>query len=161
MPPTAIRAIANETETWICADIMAATDPWLRYGRTRQTNYGTLTAPGVEVYVTVADERVVVGLVALVLRVPLIRGYIHGLAVAPEYRNRGIGTQLLRHAEQRIFRESPNVFMCVTSFNTAAQRLYARLGYEKIGEITDYVIPGAHEHLLRKTLGPQSTFKPS
>ena len=48
----------------------------------------------------------------------------------------------------------------MTSFNTAAQRLYARLGYQKIGEITDFAIPGVHEHLLRKTLGPQSTFKP-
>jgi ribosomal-protein-alanine N-acetyltransferase len=157
-----IRAINGEKETWTCAEIMASTDPWLRYGRSRETNYTTLTAPGVETYVAVAPPgEGIVGVVALALRIPLIRGYILALAVAPDSRNHGIGTQLLRHAEQRIFRESPNVFMCVSSFNTGAQRLYERQGFQQIAVITDYVLPGAHEHLLRKTLGPQSTFKPA
>jgi ribosomal protein S18 acetylase RimI-like enzyme len=155
-----IRASNGEHEIWTCADIMASTDPWLRYGRTRQTNHSTLTAPGVETYVAVAaDNDQIVGVVALALQIPLIRGYILALAVAGDFRNRGIGTQLLRHAEQRIFRESPNVFMCVTSFNEGAHRLYKRLGFEQIGIIKDYAVAGAHEHLLRKTIGPYATFK--
>jgi ribosomal protein S18 acetylase RimI-like enzyme len=156
-----IRRLDGDTEAWACADIMAAAEPWLRYGRSRETNRSTLTAPGVEAYVAVDADHQVLGVVALALKIPLIRGYILALAVAPHARNRGIGTKLLRHAEQRIFRESPNVFICVSSFNTGAQRLYQRLGFEQIGVIADYVAPGAHEHLLRKTLGPQSTFKPS
>src|SRR5688572_17064281 len=115
MPEITIRPLDGDAETWTCAEIMAASDPWLRYARTRQTNHATLTAPGGETYGAVAQDGGVVGVVALALRVPLIRGYILGLAVAPEFRNRGIGTQLLRFAEQRIFRESPNVFMCVSS----------------------------------------------
>jgi ribosomal protein S18 acetylase RimI-like enzyme len=156
-----IRPITGDNEIWTCADIMAATDPWLRYGRSRDTNRSSLTAPGVETYVAVSADNQILGVVALALRIPLIRGYILGLAVTSDARNRGIGTRLLQFAEQRIFRESPNVFMCVSSFNTGAQRLYARLGFQQIGVITDYVAPDAHEHLLRKTLGPQSTFKPS
>ena len=44
--------------------------------------------------------------------------------------------------------------MCVSSFNTDAQRLYKRLGYQIVGELEDYIIPGASEILLRKTTGP-------
>ena len=156
-----IRPINGDHELWICADIMAAAEPWVRYGRSSETNRSTLIAPGVEAYVAVDADHQVLGVVALALKIPLIRGYILALAVAPHARNRGVGTKLLRHAEQRIFRESPNVFICVTSFNTGARRLYERLGFQQVGMITDFVVEGAHEHLLRKTLGPQSTFKPS
>ena len=156
-----IRAISGDDEICACADIMASTDPWLRYGRTREILRATLTTPGVEVYIAVdAPSARVVGLVALALKIPLIRGYILGLAVASDFRNRGIGTRLLQFAEERIFRESPNVFMCVTSFNHGARRLYERLGYKQIGLITDYAIAGVDEHLLRKTRGPTNTYKP-
>jgi ribosomal protein S18 acetylase RimI-like enzyme len=68
---------------------------------------------------------------------------------------------LLEFAEERIFRESPNVFLFCSSFNHDAMRLYHRLGYERIGEIKDFVIAGAGEILLRKTIGPLTTFKPT
>ncbi len=159
MPQVTIRRVTSDDDARACADIMASTDPWITYGRTRENTFVTVSNPQAESYAAVTPDGEIVGVVVIALRVPLIKGYICGLAVKPAHRNRGIGTQLLQHAEARIFRESPNVFLCVTSFNTDAQRLYARLGYRKIGEITDFAIPGAHEHLLRKTLGPQSTFK--
>jgi ribosomal protein S18 acetylase RimI-like enzyme len=155
-----IRRVTSDHDARACADIMASTDPWITYGRTREHTFATVSNPQAESYAAVTAGGEIVGVVVIALRVPLISGYICGLAVKPGHRNRGIGSALLRHAEARIFRQSPNVFLCVTSFNTNAQRLYARLGYEKIGAITDFAIPGAHEHLLRKTLGPQSTFKP-
>ena len=156
-----IRRVTSEEDAWACADIMASTDPWITYGRTRDNTFKTVFNPQAESYAAVMPSGEIVGVVVIALRVPLISGYVCGLAVKPAHRNRGIGSALLRHAEDHIFRHSPNVFLCVTSFNTNAQRLYARLGYQKIGEITDFAIPGAHEHLLRKTLGPQSTFKPA
>jgi ribosomal-protein-alanine N-acetyltransferase len=156
-----IRPITSDAEGRACADIMASTDPWITCGRTRENTFATVSSPEAESYAAVTANGEIVGVVVIAMRVPLIKGYICGLAVKPAHRNRGIGTELLRYAEARIFRESPNVFLCVTSSNTSAQRLYARLGYHKIGEITDFAIPGAHEHLLRKTLGPQSTFKPA
>lgn len=57
-----------------------------------------------------------------------------------------------------ILRESPNVFMCVSSFNQDARRLYQRLGYQVVGELTDYIVRGHSEILLRKTVGPVATF---
>lgn len=80
--------------------------------------------------------------------------------VAASARGQGLGTRLVAFAETRIFRESPNVFMTVLSFNTGAQRLYERLGYQRVGELTDYLVAGHAEILLRKTLGPLSAFQP-
>ena len=49
--------------------------------------------------------------------------------------------------------------MCVSSFNTEAQKLYLRLGYEIVGELKDYIVAGYSEILLRKTIGPLSEFR--
>ena len=72
---------------------------------------------------------------------------------------RGVGRRLLAFAEERIFRESPNVFLCVSSFNAGARRLYLRLGYELIGELKDYIVRGHSELLMRKTRGPLREFQ--
>lgn len=71
-----------------------------------------------------------------------------------------MGTALLSWAERRIHRESPNVFLCVSSFNVAAQRLYERLGYETVGRFADFIVQGHDELLLRKTRGPWAEFRP-
>jgi [ribosomal protein S18]-alanine N-acetyltransferase len=134
---------------------MATSEPWITLRFT-----GTLKIvqdPAKEAYV--AEEKgTVAGFVLLNLLGPL-RGYIQVLAVMPEWRNRGIGRKLIRFAEQRTFRESPNVFLCVSSFNTAAQRLYRRLGYKPVGKFKDHVVKGHSEILMRKTLGPIADFK--
>ena len=69
------------------------------------------------------------------------------------------GTALLAFAEERIFRDGPNVFICVSSFNAGARRLYERFGYSLVGELTDYLVPGHSEHLLRKTIAPIGSFR--
>ncbi|HEX4802900.1 MAG TPA: GNAT family N-acetyltransferase, partial [Myxococcaceae bacterium] len=69
-------------------------------------------------------------------------------------RGQGIGSRLIEFAEARILAETANVFMCVSSFNNEAKRLYLRLGYEIVGELRDYIIAGHSEILLRKTTGP-------
>lgn len=47
------------------------------------------------------------------------------LTLRPEYRNRGLGTALLR----RIMREGRRVTLSVAASNTGAQSLYRRLGF--------------------------------
>ena len=81
-------------------------------------------------------------------------GYIQLLGVASEFRGRGVGKALIEFAERRIFRETPNVFICVSDFNREAQGFYAKLGYQTVGELTDFIIAGHAEILLRKTIGP-------
>jgi ribosomal protein S18 acetylase RimI-like enzyme len=86
-------------------------------------------------------------------------GYVQSVCIAPEWRNRGIGSQLMAYAEKRIFSVTPNVFICVSSFNPGAQRLYERRGYHVIGELKDYIISGHSEILLRKTIAPLAEFE--
>ena len=81
-------------------------------------------------------------------------GYIQTVCAAPEYRGKGVGTALVTFAEERIFREHRNVFICVSDFNPGARRLYARLGYRLVGELAEYIVASHSELLLRKTRGP-------
>jgi len=65
-----------------------------------------------------------------------------------------VGRALIDYAEQRIFRETPNVFICVSDFNQEAQGFYAKMGYERVGELRDFIVAGHAEFLLRKSIGP-------
>jgi len=85
-------------------------------------------------------------------------GYIQTVLVAPGYQSQGLGTRLVAFAEERIFRVSPNVFLCVSSFNLDARRLYERLGYTYVGELTDFLVRGQSELLFRKSRGPWNEF---
>jgi [ribosomal protein S18]-alanine N-acetyltransferase len=137
---------------------MATNDPWLRFGRTFEDSYRIIRDPAREVYVAVDDGSAgaapsVAGFTILVMQGAFV-GYIQSLAVRDDWRGRGLGTALIRFAERRILRETPNVFICASSFNPGARRLYERLGYQVVGELTDYIVRGHSEILLRKTTGP-------
>jgi ribosomal protein S18 acetylase RimI-like enzyme len=104
-------------------------------------------------------EAKIVGVVILDLS-GVLNGYIQILAIHPDWRGRGIGAQMIAWAEARIFSQSPNVFLCVSSFNERAQRFYARLGYQRVGALPDFLTVGHAEIILRKTRGPWLGFKP-
>ena len=118
---------------------------------------GIISDPLREVYVAVSGGEIV-GFIVLVLHGAFV-GYIQSICIVPEWRNRGIGGQLMAHAERRILKETPNVFVCVSSFNKGALRLYQRLGYDVVGELKDYFIAGQSEILLRKTIAPLTEFR--
>jgi len=154
-----IRLLNGDAEADAAAHLMADTEPWVTLGRTFEHTRKTVGHKEFEIYVAILDRRVV-GVILLAIPIPLIKGYIAALAVHADCRNRGIGAQLLRFAEQRISRVSPNVFLTVSSFNTHARRFYERNGYSQVGELKDYIIFGESEILMRKTTGPWSTFTP-
>jgi ribosomal protein S18 acetylase RimI-like enzyme len=131
---------------------MAATEPWLTLRRDRSACLRFLLEPGREYHVAYLEERLA-GILVLNLQGGF-KGYLQAICVAPELRGQGLGSALLDFAEERIFREHPNVFLCVSAFNHGARRLYERRGYRIVGELTDYVILGQSEVLMRKTLGP-------
>ncbi len=81
-------------------------------------------------------------------------GYVRWVGVAPEARGRGVGRALMRYAEERIFKQGPNVFLLVADLNAAAQAFYEELGYVRVGVIADYVVRGVTELLYRKARGP-------
>jgi len=147
-----IRSLRLPDEAAVAADMMSGSEPWRTLRRDRETCLRLLLDPTREVYAAVAGSEVI-GALVLALGGPF-NGYIQSVVVRADWRNRGVGQRLIVFAEDRIFRGSPNVFLCVSDFNTAAQRLYARLGYERVGELRDYAVRGHSEILLRKTKGP-------
>jgi ribosomal protein S18 acetylase RimI-like enzyme len=153
--PLTITPLSTEADAEICARLMAQSEPWLTLRRSYDAALTIIRDPTREVYVA-RDEDGVAGFLILCL-IGAFVGYIQTVAVHPDRRGQGLGTQLIAFAERRIFGEFPNTFMCVSSFNHEARRLYERLGYQVIGELTDYILPGYSEILLRKTTGPLSS----
>ena len=149
-----ITRLTTDVEAEACAGIMAESEPWLTLGRSYQTSLSVVRDPSREVYIA-RDEEGVAGFLILCMTGAFV-GYIQTVAIQADRRGRGLGSRLIDFAERRIFAESPNVFMCVSSFNYDARRLYQRLGYQVVGELTNYIVEGHSEILLRKTIGPLS-----
>jgi len=147
-----IRPIRGEDETRRCAQMMCSTEPWITMRRTFDESLAIVKDTTREVYVA-GDAGQLLGFIIVNMRGAFV-GYIQIVCVDDHARGRGVGTRLIDFAEQRIFRDAPNVFLCVSSFNDRARALYERLGYEKVGELKNYLIDGASEFLMRKTIGP-------
>ena len=140
-----------------CAALMAASEPWLTLRVAIAALLGVVRDAAKEVHAVVENGRVVACIV-LDMRGPFA-GYIQAVCVHPGQRGRGLGTALVRWAEKRVFRETPNVFLCVSSFNKGAQRFYRRLGYQTVGRLRDFIVAEHDEVLLRKTIGPRRGFR--
>ena len=159
-----IRRLATDAEVRACAEIMSMSDPWVTLGRTFEESSRILRDPTREVYVAREGEGEAVmprvaGFTIIVMQGVFV-GYIQSVAVHERWRGRGLGSALIAFAERRILRDQPNVFICVSSFNARARRLYERLGYEVVGELKDFVVRGHSEFLLRKTTGPLAEHVP-
>lgn len=151
-----IAKLETDQEARTCARLMATSEPWVTLGRSYEASLRIIQDPTREIHVARAGEEIV-GFVILCMTGAFV-GYIQTICIHPDGRGKGLGSRLVEFAEQRILRESPNVFMCVSSFNHGARRLYERLGYSLVGELTDYLVLGHSELLLRKTIGPLSGF---
>jgi [ribosomal protein S18]-alanine N-acetyltransferase len=149
-----IRKLRGADEAASCAEMMANSEPWITLRRGYEESLRLLTNPLKEVYVALSKDQIV-GFIVLDMEGDF-SGYVQSVYVAPGWRKQGIGHELMAFAEKRIFSESPNAFVCVSSFNKDAQRLYQRLGYEVVGELKDFIVRGHSEILLRKSIGPES-----
>jgi ribosomal protein S18 acetylase RimI-like enzyme len=150
--------VATESDFDACARLMSISEPWVTLGRDYDASLGVLRDPTREVYVAERDGELA-GFTILCVTGAFV-GYLQTVAVDPRFRGEGIGTELIAFAEERIFRVSPNVFICVSSFNTRARALYERLGYTYVGALTDYFVRGHDELLFRKTRGPLTEHTP-
>lgn len=151
-PTTTMIKPGSTKEIEHCAEILSNSEPWITLGMTQKYFQGLLMNTINESYVQMVNNEVS-GVVILQLQGPF-PGYIKCIAIASKWRNKGYGRRLMAFSERRIFRDFPNVFLCVSSFNPNAQEFYRKMGYTKIGVLEDYLIPGQSELLLRKTRGP-------
>jgi ribosomal protein S18 acetylase RimI-like enzyme len=63
------------------------------------------------------------------------KGYIYGFRIKPEFRSSGVGSRMLKTAENDLFRRGYHfVTLNVAKNNPRALDLYKRLGYYLIGE---------------------------
>jgi [ribosomal protein S18]-alanine N-acetyltransferase len=147
-----IRVLETRAEAEACARMMASTEPWITLRREYEACLRVMLDETRERYVAYRGDRLA-GLLILNLKGAFV-GYIQTVCAAPQFRGMGVGTALVAFAEERIFRDHKNAFICVSDFNHGARRLYERLGFELVGELRDYVVAGHSELLLRKTRGP-------
>lgn len=153
-----IRPLTTEDDVERCAQLMATSDPWVTLKRDYAQSRRLVLDESRERYVAYRGAQFA-GFLILNLKGSFV-GYIQTVGVTADLRGQGIGEALIAFAETRLFRDFPNVFLCVSAFNAGARRLYARLGYAEIGVIKDFLVAGQDEILLRKTRGPIAAFFP-
>ena len=77
--------------------------------------------------------------------------YLHILAVKEEYRNLGIGKQLIKYFEENSSDySSTKYFLTVDDFNPQARKLYESLGYQRVGELKDFYKDGITSYIMMK-----------
>ncbi len=139
------------------ARIVAETPLWKRYGldfESASSNFLRALSEKQPIFVARLDNEVV----GFVWTIPKgmfgAGGYIKLIGVDGAHRGAGIGTALLRHAEQFLGQFNRDVFLLVSDFNTAARRFYLRNGYIEVGRLPDYAVQGITEILMWKRLNP-------
>jgi len=147
-----IERVGTAEEKEACAELMAVSEPWITLGMSRELLMDTLNDPLNEVFAARVEEEIA-GTMVVQTR-GAFTGYLKSIAVKPEWRERQLGRHMMAFLEQEIFSTSSNLFLCVSSFNTRAHNFYQRLGYEQVGVLTNYLVDGHHEILMRKTTGP-------
>ena len=153
MNDSRIRAMQAEDSAEI-VQLLSQSDPWKTLGYTI-VDWNRIFCPlpqGRDSYVAELDGRVAG--VALVKQKFLLGDYLELLGVAEWARHKGIGSLLLKHVEQLVFERTKNLFACVSDFNQSARDFYKTQGYQEIGPMPNFLIPGSAEILLRKTAGP-------
>ncbi len=151
-----IRRPMNGSESEACARMMAESEPWITLKRGYNESLEIISDPSREVYLAVIDGEIA-GFVVLEMSGAFV-GYVKSICVLPGWRGKGVGGRLMSFAEERVFSEAPNMFLCVSDFNEGALRFYERLGYEAVGELRDYIVPGRSEILMRKSIAPLAHF---
>ena len=134
--------------------LLGESDPWKRLGYSKD-DWARIFCPtpqGRDCYVALLDGQIAG--VAIVKEKFLLGDYLELLGVAVWARQKGIGGQLLRHIEKLVFARTKNLFACVSDFNISARAFYKKHGYQEIGPMPNFLIPGSAEILLRKTAGP-------
>ena len=83
--------------------------------------------------------------------------YLHIVAVKEEYRNLGIGKQLIKYFEENSSDySSTKYFLTVDDFNQQARKLYESLGYQCVGKLKDFYKSGITSYIMMKATNNNS-----
>jgi ribosomal protein S18 acetylase RimI-like enzyme len=118
----------------------------------RETFEYLLTSPESVSYRAVTADGAMVGFIVGLVE-PDRTGHITTLGVAPEHRRRHVARRMLEKAEQGFRRRGVRTLRLeVRSINTAAQRLYAGLGFVVTQRLPRYYSNGGDGLLMVKAL---------
>ena len=143
----------KRTHIQACTAITEASDPWKTLNeRIDFIKYILLK----QAYVCMAGE-VLTGFIIFTPEPVFARGgYLRAIGVSRSMRRRGIGRRLLSFAEKETAHCSQYLYLCVSSFNRAAQAFYQDRGYARAGKLADLIVPGSSEYIYWKRLRPIS-----
>jgi len=143
--------LAADQEKDLAAHLLASSEPWITLHITEEQCKKNCHDPEFHLYIANKNEKPA-GIILLDPKGVAGSPYIKSIAAFPEFRGQGIGTILLCFAEDLFRSESRHLFICVSSFNHLARKLYEKQGFKVIGELQDYIIDGASEILMHKGL---------
>jgi [ribosomal protein S18]-alanine N-acetyltransferase len=143
--------LATDQEKDLAARLMAASDPWITLGRTEEMCKTICHDQDYSLYLAYCNNEPA-GIILLDPNGVAGSPYIKSIAVYAAFRGHGIGTKLLSFAEDIFRSKSKHLFICVSSFNHRARKLYEKIGFRAVGELKDYIIKGASEILMHKGL---------
>lgn len=137
-----------------CACLMVSIEPWITLQRDLEGCRATLSRPGTELFVArVRDTDEPLGFILLAPYGFAASPYIACFAVSPEAQKQRVGSRLLAFAEH-LYCERGHMFLLVSSFNHRAQQFYIRHGYQPVGELSNYIVPGHSELIFHKPIPP-------
>lgn len=142
--------LGTEADVDWCTHLMASTEPWLTLRPSPQACEAVFRRVGCELFLALQGDTKS-GFILLQSSGLAGSPYVGAIAVTAEARGKGVGSQLLAFAEKH-YPAARNIFLCVSDFNSGAIALYERVGYEQVGRLTDYVVEGHAELIMRKRL---------
>lgn len=155
-PPLILETIAAPLPAALIDEasrVLAAMDPWHRYGfpSARLASFLAPGPAGQPRYLLIEGDAIA-GLVALKLGW-MFGTYLNLLAVLPAHQGRGIGSAALCWLD--VFgreRQERNQFVVTSAFNTRGLALYQRHGFAEIARMPGLIDDMETEILLRKRL---------
>ena len=140
-----------------CRRLILRNEPWITLQYDDADVQGIVRSVASANLLVAQVERRTVGF-ALSAPGVLLGEYLKILVVDPAFQSQGIGRRLMEQLERRAFQCWPNVYLCVSDFNTGARQFYRRLGYEEVGVLRDLLLPGKGEVLMRKSIAAWRRF---
>jgi ribosomal protein S18 acetylase RimI-like enzyme len=137
----------------ILGPLLSGIDPWARYAYTGRvlTTFLASEEAGAPRFAIKVD-RVIAGAVGV--RNNWLRGpYLQFLGILPAYQSHGIGGSILDWFESEARdADAQNLWVVASEFNARAMSFYERHGFSRIATLTDLIVDGSSEILLRKRL---------
>ena len=145
---TALLPVVTIEEAMECATLMASIDPWVTLKRPYDDCLKLFLDRSRDIFIIKDNNEVIAFCVIDINSFP--KPYISVLGVHPTYQGKGIGTFILKWAENEYGKINGKIFIAVSSFNSLAKKVYERFGFVQIGELKNYIIDGHSELLMQK-----------